>query len=681
MFLASVLLFAISLVLLRIYYLRESALEHAVRAEVLETVGTPQEPAESSSELGLIAAALAPINRDHTLGSGVSDERCQKDDVLCRAVRSLEADFGTEIKRQLNSIADSEAMTALGNAAELNYPVLNVSRPEFGTSTACSNADRFDADSTAVIVPAQLRDTETPGRLPKRVALAVALSAGLEHSIKGVRAEFEKEDVFSQIVQVYFISPDSVLRLWSNQYADVCDTFDQHRLWASKSYVTYFWSHPDKTSYSTEAYLDYGGNGLVQTRCIGIEAPRPHDSAFDHGQLFGVLCTDLRLSNAHLDKLRRQLFFETALVTFSPATELPFVRADATLPGSVTASPGSSQPAPDTVLAAIGGRVTSPADVATIVAELSGRLTRTDTDRAIDMQPIHIHDADIEAAVRTRIRGSDSSALGRGPTRLPFAEHDAFLLPVGRAPLAECGNERDLPCQRAIFFYPRNPVLPDEIKWSGASGYVILGMSVVLGVIGIRLRPRSEELRERLSLLRNLQVGIIRADNDSFIVEANDRAEELFQRRLPKYRPQDSSIFGRTLTWAARRLLHRPPPPSIKLRFFDFIDGCLQEDPEQRDGEMRYVPIKESDILGLRNSGRSSSYYARLRRRMGERQPAVGRWLKVSATPMMLARHDHVKGAQLSHVFATVCEVDDDVAAELDVELDAANPRTPTQGN
>jgi PAS domain-containing protein len=663
-FLASVLLFATSSVLLRTYYNQENVLEHAVQDEILATVGTQQEPSENTSELGLIAAALAPINRDPALRSGVVPPAgCDKDDAVCRAVLWIEHHVALEIYKGLEN-NPTPANTVL------RHPVINSPRPELGTASSCLDASSLDP--SALIVPAQMRDFRAnQPDLPERIRRWVAVSAGLGSTIEAARAQFERDDAFTRIVQVYFISPDSVLRIWSSRASDVCATFDQYRLWASKSYATYFWSHPEKASYLTEAYIDYGGNGLVQTRCIPIEERRPDDSPFLHGRLFGVLCSDVKLPDRYLNTLRRQLFFETAAVVFSVnANDPPDVRADATLPPRVThPRAGSSQLITTVALAAMGGEAASRGPRASPVLASAARATDTDVERAIEMQPLHMNNADIQAAIGSRIRNADFSALGRGPTRLPFADHDAFLLPVGAAPAAECGGRGDQPCQRAIFFYPRNPVLKDKIKWCGALGYALFGMSLIAGAVGIRLRPRSEELRERLSILRNLQVGVIRADHDSMIVEANDRAEELFGRRLPKYQPDRRGLWSKAIAAIGRGNARRAPRQPITVKFFDLIDACLQERQERTGGEAQYVPISEEDILRLRNLGGSSSYYARLRPRLADTQPPKGRWLRVAATPMMLARQDRAEGVELSHVFATISEVDRQVAVQLDRDL------------
>src|ERR1700733_1207035 len=55
-FLLSVLLFTLAMISLRVYYVRERALELAMQTEILATVGTREEPSQNTSELGLIAA-------------------------------------------------------------------------------------------------------------------------------------------------------------------------------------------------------------------------------------------------------------------------------------------------------------------------------------------------------------------------------------------------------------------------------------------------------------------------------------------------------------------------------------------------------------------------------------------------------------------------------------------------
>jgi hypothetical protein len=68
------------------------------------------------------------------------------------------------------------------------------------------------------------------------------------------------------------------------------------------------------------------------------------------------------------------------------------------------------------------------------------------------------------------------------------------------------------------------------------------------------------------------------------------------------------------------------------------------------------------DAGDMRRRGEESSYYARLR--SGRHS---GAWIRVSATPMMLAHAERGRDvARLAHVFASVEEVDPVIARELD---------------
>src|SRR5262249_41642837 len=144
------------------------------------------------------------------------------------------------------------------------YPVepRNVGRPEMGGGPRCI---RGADGKTSVLAPSQMLEEHS-----SRIVKALKVSAVLDTIISNVQTKVGNKG-FEQVVQVYFISPDSLLRLWSSRNENICTEFDPARLWAAKSYFTYFWDHAQKKDHWTGIYIDYGGNGLVQTRCRSLE--------------------------------------------------------------------------------------------------------------------------------------------------------------------------------------------------------------------------------------------------------------------------------------------------------------------------------------------------------------------------------------------------------------------------
>jgi hypothetical protein len=132
-------------------------------------------------------------------------------------------------------------------------------------------------------------------------------------------------------------------------------------------------------------------------------------------------------------------------------------------------------------------------------------------------------------------------------------------------------------------------------------GFLCAGAAVASLIVNSRVHSQIIELRRHMSLLRNLQVGVIKTKPGYEIVECNDRAEELCERRLPK--------------------------PGVKLdpapNYFDVFDHLVQ------DNGAGYEAISKNDIDRARESGKASAYFARVR------TAGAPKWMFVRATPIM----------------------------------------------
>src|ERR1700677_4219811 len=208
----------------------------------------------------------------------------------------------------------------------------SLSWPELGDAATCERVD----DQTSLMIPAQVRSLQPP-HFSAHIVRAARLSSSLDSSLRKLTTTFGRQKSFHNFVQAYFISPDSVLRIWTRRNANVCQEFSKSRLWASKSYFAHFWDNPADQQYSTLAYIDYGGNGLVRTVCHVLESPR-EGTKFPRGQFFGIVCMDFKLPDDQLRLMRQHLFFETALVTF------PFPEGSDLEPLSVEVRPQPDEP-------------------------------------------------------------------------------------------------------------------------------------------------------------------------------------------------------------------------------------------------------------------------------------------------------------------------------------------------
>ena len=164
-------------------------------------------------------------------------------------------------------------------------------------------------------------------------------------------------------------------------------------------------------------------------------------------------------------------------------------------------------------------------------------------------------------------------------------------------------------------------------------GFLCAGGAIVSAAYSTYLAPRSVLLREKLTLFRNLQVGIVTVDNNDWVIEANDRAEELFGRKLPK--------LGVT---------------ALPGDFQELIATRLRENEveDEGNGNRRFRKLGAEDIRSERVQGVSSGYYALLTNTLHPR------WIRVLATPVMVPVFESRQRAKLTfvRVFATILEVD-----------------------
>jgi PAS domain-containing protein len=304
--------------------------------------------------------------------------------------------------------------------------------------------------------------------------------------------------------------------------------------------------------------------------------------------------------------MRQQLFFETADVKFpiegNYGVDQLFVKLVSPSDERGAAS-DDRQPKPQVTSAGqpVGAASVSPAaePVETSTQRVPPNAEDTDLQRSLKMQAKmqanSVDVAEVRNPLYQRLQKIDELSRQREIVRIDYgdkADKTAFLLPLGVS-----GKEFE-----ALLFFPWSPRLPLGDNICGVLGLLCAGAAVASLIINSRFHSQIAELRTHMSLLRSLQVGVVKARPDYEITECNDRAEELCGRRLPK--------------------------PGVKLdpsiNFFDMFDLLVKHDETGY-----YKEIKMKDIQKARHSGQASSYYARLR------TDSVSRWLFVRATPIM----------------------------------------------
>ncbi len=120
-------------------------------------------------------------------------------------------------------------------------------------------------------------------------------------------------------------------------------------------------------------------------------------------------------------------------------------------------------------------------------------------------------------------------------------------------------------------------------------------------------RTRRDGMEDRVqSVLRCLQVGVMKEDANDRIIDANDRAEEVLGVPLPK--------------------LGADVEPEHAWRFSTLIEPVIVEHLENE--ELR-AACYEDVIPKKRGAGSPSAYYARLRRGEGD-------WIRVIGSPLFL---------------------------------------------
>ena len=403
---------------------------------------------------------------------------------------------------------------------------------------------------------------------PQRIHRAIHLSDLLDSTMRLIekptiasldrRSEEKQRDNaghdLPRFVQAYYISPDSVLRIWTRRGTSLSQELPAYRFWAHVNYFAQFWEKETEPTYQSPAYVDFGGNGIITTSCTALDRQVGNQSGRKESnsakaEFLGIFCTDFKLPERKvINNLAGHPFFDLALLTISPKKPWNRTSIEVVFPEKIEESDLRKEAKPTTYDCR-----------KTLFPEICNAVQRAVLDKLNTLQAF--------------------SSLRRQVTDIELGSRQSYLLPVG------AGDGDSL---RTLIVIPKAPEVPLAITVSRFFFLAFIGFTVASVIWGFYLSRRNASLDYRQALLRNLQVGVIQVDSNDIIREANGRAEEILERRLARSDTPDQAIGFESLIW----------------------EYVL---PEQEDYVVSKVDfIKYADIHEIRKSGEPSSYYARL---------------------------------------------------------------------
>jgi PAS domain-containing protein len=479
---------------------------------------------------------------------------------------------------------------------------------------------------------AQFRGTE--GCFSGRVRAANDFSLVLEDLAQVLDGAMRTEEPGrGRLVQAYFISPDNVLRYWSEDRKSAESKFARAHLWGATPFMqiplerfeSFNVEDTERSSMEStsealagilaealaEPYVDYGEFGLVKTKCTPVLG--------DGKRIIGVLCTDVTVPPRPMAPVKDQL-----VDWFIKSTTSPFL-----VDRTVVLDPRHCV---DTLSDAHeNDKHTMPP------LEFRAQLCA-----AIDKQPSLFFQKVQELQLE---RGETVLAVPLGRT-LP--ENETLTYPEARSQASPAGAADMLAYtwRRVMLLRASTPQLPH-----GSIGFLVGSLLALFTVLGMRIYfERSHRARAHEdTLLRDLQVGVLDVSDGHVIVGANDRAEELLGVRLP--------TLGARWDVADSR------------KFFEFVDDILLFRNPDRNADhpaawRPFLRLSKDQIRRDRALGLSYEYYARLKKPIRARRgridekPDVRAWLRVRGSPILTSTYRiHGEGDRTFAVIHTVSEM------------------------
>lgn len=435
-------------------------------------------------------------------------------------------------------------------------------------------------------VPSTLRSIAlSHGSLP-RIDRAIERSQAI-HSFRGfVGRPIETDQGPARIESIYFISLDGILRI----YPSLETALTPHRVMHGSSYFINTLSQdtcdesrccggPLLRRYHSLPYLDLTGGGFVVTICYRVTSQSVPE---------GVFCADISLPrSAYLKHLADSKIFHTTLLS----TKVP------------KSGDKESGDKPEALFC--GFEDTS-----------CQQLTATDT-----RPPEKIREFARSWALALYKKPSSSGAADPVVIKQEQNNNLLFVIAVGTLPKNAYATAHEVAVVEVV-----------KGNFSSWGSVVALVTSLLSLAVLVAYARYTQDSGRQATLLRGLPVGVLRIDKYGRIIAANDRAEELLRRRLPRWGV--TSIVHHT----ARNEERRRSKEQADTNHRTIIFRQLLKDPDQlyllqSDGKLR--KIKYEDIEKMRSRGMASEYYAEI-----HVKDLGAQWFRISGTPLIRPRRD-----------------------------------------
>ena len=435
-----------------------------------------------------------------------------------------------------------------------------------------AQADEWDKDAQDVVSIARLLDIGIMN------AAAIPPPAPVENTAKDdVKEEPSSLIDHAELRQVYFISPDNLLRIWAFA-GDPTMELPRTRLWSAAAYLRPFVDRGVRIPVKTRAYLDVGGNGLVTTECRPLWLGSGKESVF-----IGAVCADMMLNILANTKLREKLV-SNRLLHIEPVT----------------------------------------------ISTRNGERKVTTAVQPDDTK-WHYEPAALESAIFVEIDRAGLVPLSQITFPIRISHATAFVVPTGRI---------DEGSFQALVVSPEKPALNWKILiWSAGFAVSIAGYLVCTFMWGFAKKREEDASRNDLVIFRSLQTGVIETLSDGEqIVRANDRAEEILGVRLPKKRsPHDSRAITFTEIYDLALEVVDDPWPDARDGTGD--DAAGQTDGGNSDGKSKveYRVLSPTDIFSRRSEGKTTRYWIHLDNsgKAAEEVVFTKSWVSIQAGPLV----------------------------------------------
>jgi PAS domain-containing protein len=453
---------------------------------------------------------------------------------------------------------------------------------DFGSAGALNDDDRTDPTRIIVSSVQNTDETHTDFVATPRVQRAAAVGELLRLAVQIAMPEkaapigAAESETTAAFVQAYFVSVDNVLAIWQRQtYPGRQTLFPASRFWAAQNYFEQL-VKTAQPEFETRAYIDFGGYGVVKTKCIHVM-----DGTAGKERLLGAVCGDVTVPIA---QIRSSIAGSHLIDALDIGIEM---RSSSTMDSS---------------------QVT----IAPVTEDMRRRQGRHDGAEAMSALSDALRDQLVAACADYR-KGDASGAngiqlLAQTITPLRIRHNETWLLvPLGLTSGTHMKG----------FVVHENLVGPSSRYLLIATVLGVLALcAVVFGADQSRRHAESDIVG---NLLANLDVGIAITDEFDRIEAANGRAEQILGQELPKF---EGALGFRRGRIASRRL------PATAKTFSELIENTIRR--IDRDGNV-LAPQKYKDVIPRqRRQGESSTYYARLA--LGSNK---GKLIRVSAAPIL----------------------------------------------